>query len=142
MTTLNDRGLDGDSTIGDDRYTAQHTVKGLQVGNVTLNLTAVDYFGTITIGQGVVEVVNQGPRLTSVDMLPDRGPRGTTVIINAQAYDGHGVETVQIDMRDQGGDLVEMAEENGVWAGNFSICLLYTSPSPRDLSTSRMPSSA
>ena len=25
---------------------------------------------------------------------------------------------------------------------NFSICLLYTSPSPRDLSTSRMPSSA
>ena len=25
---------------------------------------------------------------------------------------------------------------------DFSICLLYTSPSPRDLSTSRMPSSA
>ena len=26
--------------------------------------------------------------------------------------------------------------------GDFSCCLLYTSPSPRDLSTSRMPSSA
>ena len=26
--------------------------------------------------------------------------------------------------------------------GSFSTCLLYTSPSPRDLSTSRMPSSA
>ena len=26
--------------------------------------------------------------------------------------------------------------------GNPNICLLYTSPSPRDLSTSRMPSSA
>ena len=26
--------------------------------------------------------------------------------------------------------------------GSLSICLLYTSPSPRDLSTSRMPSSA
>mgnify|MGYP003302427548 CR=1 FL=1 len=26
--------------------------------------------------------------------------------------------------------------------GSFNICLLYTSPSPRDLSTSRMPSSA
>ena len=25
---------------------------------------------------------------------------------------------------------------------NISVCLLYTSPSPRDLSTSRMPSSA
>ena len=31
-----------------------------------------------------------------------------------------------------------------VWgyAGLLSLCLLYTSPSPRDLSTSRMPSSA
>ena len=26
--------------------------------------------------------------------------------------------------------------------GKFDLCLLYTSPSPRDLSTSRMPSSA
>ena len=30
----------------------------------------------------------------------------------------------------------------GVDAGNANTCLLYTSPSPRDLSTSRMPSSA
>ena len=33
----------------------------------------------------------------------------------------------------------------GLWAervGILNICLLYTSPSPRDLSTSRMPSSA
>ena len=27
-------------------------------------------------------------------------------------------------------------------APNYDLCLLYTSPSPRDLSTSRMPSSA
>jgi len=27
-------------------------------------------------------------------------------------------------------------------AANLTLCLLYTSPSPRDLSTSRMPSSA
>ena len=30
----------------------------------------------------------------------------------------------------------------GVIVGGLTICLLYTSPSPRDLSTSRMPSSA
>ena len=28
------------------------------------------------------------------------------------------------------------------WVPNMKVCLLYTSPSPRDLSTSRMPSSA
>ena len=36
-------------------------------------------------------------------------------------------------------------ESIGVHTGNLTnrlICLLYTSPSPRDLSTSRMPSSA
>jgi len=121
VVMLNDRGLNGDAVIGDDRYTALHIVKGLEVGNVTLNVTATDWFGTVTEGQGTVEVVNQGPRLTSVDMLPDRGPRGTTVIINAQAYDGHGVDSVQIDMRDQGGLLVNLTATNGIWAGNFSV---------------------
>ena len=36
----------------------------------------------------------------------------------------------------------ELLIEAGLPAGVFNICLLYTSPSPRDLSTSRMPSSA
>eukprot|EP00831_Metopus_contortus_P031248 TRINITY_DN25518_c0_g1_i1.p1 TRINITY_DN25518_c0_g1~~TRINITY_DN25518_c0_g1_i1.p1 ORF type:complete len:196 (+),score=34.28 TRINITY_DN25518_c0_g1_i1:91-678(+) len=39
--------------------------------------------------------------------------------------------------------LIEMpTKEILIFAGHFSSCLLYTSPSPRDLSTSRMPSSA
>ena len=42
---------------------------------------------------------------------------------------------------------VELSERMGETSGwltraYYSICLLYTSPSPRDLSTSRMPSSA
>ena len=37
------------------------------------------------------------------------------------------------------GDRVEIPEEA---VQPFTFCLLYTSPSPRDLSTSRMPSSA
>jgi hypothetical protein len=121
LVTMNDRGLDGDAAIGDDRYTTRHIVKGLEVGNVTLNVTAEDWFGSVMDGQSTVQIVNQGPRLTSVVMLPDRGPRGTTLIINAQAYDGHGVESVQIDMRMKGGNLVDLVETSGVWAGNFSI---------------------
>ena len=42
-----------------------------------------------------------------------------------------------------GFDLTEVLTGSGEQAGAFSwTCLLYTSPSPRDLSTSRMPSSA
>mgnify|MGYP000114830910 CR=1 FL=1 len=38
--------------------------------------------------------------------------------------------------------LAEVAGAGSEWYGYHYICLLYTSPSPRDLSTSRMPSSA
>ena len=37
---------------------------------------------------------------------------------------------------------VETGQRLFVKTGGLDICLLYTSPSPRDLSTSRMPSSA
>ena len=40
---------------------------------------------------------------------------------------------------------IPAGEYSAIWLGNLpvrSACLLYTSPSPRDLSTSRMPSSA
>ena len=38
--------------------------------------------------------------------------------------------------------VIEAASFTGVEIGWLQTCLLYTSPSPRDLSTSRMPSSA
>ena len=40
-----------------------------------------------------------------------------------------------------GEELVQLANELREFL-LYSVCLLYTSPSPRDLSTSRMPSSA
>ena len=36
----------------------------------------------------------------------------------------------------------EVEPPKGIPEGRYLFCLLYTSPSPRDLSTSRMPSSA
>ena len=57
--------------------------------------------------------------------------------------------SVQKDKREIRRIIQEMAEylpqedpEKGVYIQLLYICLLYTSPSPRDLSTSRMPSSA
>jgi len=37
---------------------------------------------------------------------------------------------------------IHYQEEAALRKARFAACLLYTSPSPRDLSTSRMPSSA
>ena len=39
-------------------------------------------------------------------------------------------------------DMQTLFEKARIFEEEFLICLLYTSPSPRDLSTSRMPSSA
>ena len=48
-----------------------------------------------------------------------------------------------IFVRHQSGTQVTKSEMLGWdWWNNDGPCLLYTSPSPRDLSTSRMPSSA
>ena len=46
-------------------------------------------------------------------------------------------------LRGAGLSSIDEAEvKNDPKKGDFYVCLLYTSPSPRDLSTSRMPSSA
>ena len=38
--------------------------------------------------------------------------------------------------------IIEIANRFNASQDQYTVCLLYTSPSPRDLSTSRMPSSA
>ena len=48
-------------------------------------------------------------------------------------------EKIKLDLED---DDFEKIIQNFLFSNSLFSCLLYTSPSPRDLSTSRMPSSA
>ena len=48
---------------------------------------------------------------------------------------------LELDNRDEK-DIVQTLAQADALAVHIETCLLYTSPSPRDLSTSRMPSSA
>ena len=121
IVSMNDRGLDGDAIVGDQRFTTQILVQGLEVGNVSLNVTATDTWGMETTGTGEIEIINQGPRLFALEILPDTGPRGAVMIVNTQAYDGHGVESVTLDLRDSGGEQVELILTNGVWVASFSV---------------------
>ena len=62
-------------------------------------------------------------------------------VIHRLADDGHQVVAVDIHLPQsltQRPDVLSIEED----AEKYIDCLLYTSPSPRDLSTSRMPSSA
>ncbi len=121
LVEMNDRGLDGDQSVGDDIFSTIIAVPGLEIGLIEINITATDKFGISTLGVGQIEVVNQAPRLTSVEMSPSVGYRGTLLVVNAEAYDGHGVSNVSVDLRNYGGELVQLTDNSGVWTGQITI---------------------
>ena len=120
---LNDRGLDGDQAVGDDVYTAAIVVVGLEVGLVDVVVSATDSFGASTLEQGNLEVTNQPPRLIDVEIVPDSLERGQSVVVNIKAYDGHGVESVSVDLRAYGGTTVNLTSEgeNSPWAAMIQM---------------------
>jgi hypothetical protein len=122
VVVMNDRGLNGDTVIGDSRFTTMLMVQGLEVGNITLEVTAIDAWGLSAIGSGEIEIINQGPRMYGYEILPDSGPRGATMIVNTRAYDGHGVSSIEIDLRESGGEMVSLTDNpNGVWTGTMTL---------------------
>ena len=52
------------------------------------------------------------------------------------------VDRERVEEENMNNTILKSMDGNLTPGGNFKPCLLYTSPSPRDLSTSRMPSSA
>ena len=60
-------------------------------------------------------------------------------LLDDAAERGYGVPAFNINNMEQGLAILQAADKVDA---PVIICLLYTSPSPRDLSTSRMPSSA
>ncbi|MDA7492143.1 hypothetical protein N8392_01215 [Candidatus Poseidonia sp.] len=113
--SLNDRGLDGDSTIGDDVFTGLLIVPGLQIGTMNLTATAIDAFDATTSMESTVTIVNQAPRLTNVILAPQTLERGTALVVNVEAYDGHGVASLSLDLRTYGGIDVPLVENGDVW---------------------------
>ena len=115
IVAMNDRGLDGDIAIGDDRYSTRVIVPGLEVGTYSIEVQAVDSFGVEVTFASNISVVNQAPRLIHAEISPTEGPRGTNMVVNLQAYDGHGVANISLDLREFGGDLIELSNNSGVW---------------------------
>ena len=121
IVVMNDRGVDGDAAIGDDKYSTMIVVPGLEVGDFSLTIEAQDSFDSISSSTGQITVANQAPRLTSAVILPNQGPRGTNMVVNVEAYDGHGVSNISLDLRDYGGGLLELTDNMGVWSTMMTV---------------------
>jgi hypothetical protein len=119
--SLNDRGLNGDRVIGDDIWTAEITVPGLQVGEMPVSVTVTDAFDATDSADSNITVLNQAPRLTEIEIVPSIVHRGETILVNAHVYDAHGVSNVYIDMREYGGDVTELNRVGEIWAGQIEI---------------------
>ena len=79
-----------------------------------------------------------------VDVYSFLGTPGTDVFVDIDST-AFSLDTV-IELLDENGNVLARSDNSSVetlpGAAPIVVCLLYTSPSPRDLSTSRMPSSA
>ena len=126
----------------------------------------------VTLKSGGYIIINQTEALVSIDVNSGRSTRESSIEETALSTNLETAEEVarQLRLRDLAGlvviDFIDMEENRNNRAverklkeclrndrariqvgrishfGLLEICLLYTSPSPRDLSTSRMPSSA
>ena len=91
----------------------------------------------------------QGMTLIAVSVLIGMGALGTAIgfgllggrFLEGSARQPEMVPMLQVKMFIVAG-LLDAVTMIGVGIGLFLLCLLYTSPSPRDISGSRMPSSA
>ncbi len=118
---FNDRGLNGDRVIGDDIWTAEIAILGLEFGELPINVTVTDVFDASDTESENITVINQAPRLTSIELVPSIISRGEMMLINAEVIDGHGVSSVSVDMRDYGGNLSGLNRVGDIWIGQVII---------------------
>ena len=112
---------------------------GTRHAELAMRQRGFGYLDILAAGGGILQTVRH-TRAASDDELLDHGRRWLAEML------GHGVTTAEVKSG-YGLDTTTELRLLRVAArlneeGPIEICLLYTSPSPRDLSTSRMPSSA
>ena len=88
---------------------------------MSVKLTVTDAFDATDSAESNITVLNQAPRLTEIEIVPSIVHRGEIILVNAYAFDAHGVSSVSIDMREYGGVVSELNRVGDVWAGQIEI---------------------
>jgi len=117
---MNDRGLDGDQTIGDNVWTTMVSVQGLAVGELPISVVVVDEWGETDILSTNMTVENQAPRILSATIEPATVVRGGSTLMTLDVLDYHGVASVVVDLREYGGEETPCLKVE-VWACELVI---------------------
>jgi hypothetical protein len=117
---LSDSGLLGDQVIHDSVWTARISHDGLQFGHIPMTVTMQDVWTTVDTDASLL-VTNAPPRMTSIDFSPETTFRGEQVDVTVTAMDGHGIESVAVDLLGIGGELTQLTSTSEVWSGTFTV---------------------
>jgi len=104
LVSMNDRGLNGDQTIGDNEWTTMVTVAGLDLGDVPISVEVIDEWGEVDVLSTNMTIENQAPRILSATISPETVVRGGAALMTLDVLDYHGVEAIVVDLRDYGGE--------------------------------------
>ena len=104
IVSMNDRGLDGDQTIGDNKWTTMLSVSGLEVGEINISAQATDEWFESDVRSTTITVENQAPRILSATISPNEVIRGGATMMTIDALDYHGVASVTVDLTVYGGE--------------------------------------
>ena len=117
---MNDRGLDGDQSIGDNVWTTMVSVQGLAVGQLPITVVVVDEWGETDTLTTNMTVENQAPRILSASLEPATVVRGGSTLMTLDVLDYHGVASVVVDLREYGGEETSCLKVE-VWACELVI---------------------
>lgn len=114
---LSDSGLNGDHTIHDDVWTAKLTSEGQLFGIFNATIYLSDIWVTVSNTTNL-ELTNPGPRVTSLERTPSRLYRGEQFSVGVTAEDQHGISEIYIDLRQYGGEKVNLVQDGDTWISN------------------------
>ena len=125
IVQLSDRGLFGDRVIHDDIWTAEIEATGLVYGTENVEVDIRDYWAQVS-EMAVLNIENPAPRMVSLQFSPSVVHRGDSVSISIQAIDGHGVDSISVDLLGFGGEVISLIQSDveispPIWEGEFAV---------------------
>ncbi|MGB1492381.1 MAG: choice-of-anchor X domain-containing protein [Candidatus Poseidoniaceae archaeon] len=120
MVSMNDRGLNGDQSIGDNKWTTMISVQGTQVGELPISVEVIDEWGESDTLSTNITVENQAPRILSATIEPGNVVRGGATLMTLDVLDYHGVDSIVVDLREYGGEETPCLKVE-VWACELVI---------------------
>ncbi len=120
MVSMNDRGLNGDQSIGDNKWTTLVSVHGTQVGELPISVEVVDEWGESDTISTNITIENQAPRILSATIEPETVVRGGATLMTLDVLDYHGVDSIVVDLREYGGEETPCLKVE-VWACELVI---------------------